>query len=156
LETVLKQMEGREEERAKRQNDIAKQIAKRQNGIALVLGCVSLIGAVTWYLDGKEKERLREEDGKEKERLREEDGKEKERLQSTEHHQQMAVSFLGVNFGELPSLHACDQYVSRPELESIVESYFGKPGHFLVVMGHKDGGKSTLLHQVACAHGTGN
>jgi hypothetical protein len=138
-------MEGREEERAKRQNDIAKQIAKRQNGIALVLGCVSLIGAVTWYLDGKEKERLREEDAKEK-----------ERLQSTEHHQQMAVSFLGVNFGELPSLHACDQYVSRPELESIVESYFGKPGHFLVVTGHKDGGKSTLLHQVACAHGTGN
>ena len=78
-----------------------------------------------------------------------------EELQSFQYNKELALQGLLRNFKDIPSLHACPDYVPRPEFETVVKGYFGVPGHFLVVFGHKDGGKSTLVHKVACKHGNG-
>jgi hypothetical protein len=184
LETVLKGIEGREAARAKRQNGIAIVFgsAALLGSVTLYLDSKEKErdrkeDERLREEDRKEKERLREEDRKEKERLREEDRKEKERLleedrkekerlleedrkekavlQSVEYNQKLAVASLCVDFRKLPHKHSCSLYVSRPALERTVQSYFGKSGHFLVVVGHKDGGKSTLVQHVACKQGNG-
>ena len=61
----------------------------------------------------------------------------------------------GLSRGRECLLYPCQDYVERPELEAQIKSFFGKPGHFLVVFGNKECGKSTTIEHIATEQGKG-
>jgi hypothetical protein len=92
------------------------------------------------------------ENGKREEEKKEED----EKRQTSLYNEMLALRGLLRDFEDTNLEHACDHYVPRPDFEATVRKYFGAAGyHFLVVMGGKEAGKSSLLHYLACQQGNG-